>query len=159
MRPLLLLPALLLPLFAVAQQPPVQTPPPQGSNWQHVQALPAGASIQIKARTTSLSCKLVTVAEDSLTCNHSKKDVTLQRAEIKTITIPRRGRSALIGTGIGGGAGALIGFGVGTSGPSWFGNNAFRGPVTAVFAALGGVVGAGVGAATDFAYSTVYRAP
>jgi hypothetical protein len=144
-------------LGAAAQQPTPQTPP-AGSNWQHVQALPIGASLDIKAKKSHLTCKLKSVDDDSLTCAQGK-DIVLQRMDILTIKIPRRGRSTLIGTAIGGGTGALIGFGIGTSGPGWFGNNAFRGPVTAVFAAMGGVVGAATGAISDFTRSTVYKAP
>lgn len=151
-----------LAVFAVSTASFTQQPatPPEGSNWQHVQALPLGANIHVKAGRSSASCKLKAVDADSLTCT-SSKDLTFQRAEITSIGIPRRGRSSLIGLAIGGGAGAITGFAIGTGGNSnsFFGKNAFRGPITAVCAAIGGVAGAGVGAATNFAHSTVYKAP
>jgi len=85
--------------------------------------------------------------------------MVFQRSEIQKITIPHRGRSALIGTAIGGGAGAIIGFGVGTGNDGFLGKNAFRGALSAVCGVLGGVAGATTGGLTDFAHSTVYKAP
>lgn len=145
-----------LSTYAVAQQ---TAAPPQGSNWQHVQALPAGANIRVKAQHKSTSCKLKSVDADSLTCT-SAKDITFQRAEIKSITIPRPGRSSLIGLAIGGGTGAIVGFAAGSSnGTTFFGKNAFRGQLAGLGAAIFGIPGAAVGAVTDFAHSTVYKAP
>src|ERR1035437_10799464 len=94
-----------------AQQivPSPASQPHAGSNWQHVQALPVGASIQVKASKSHASCKLKSVDADSLTCT-SNKDLVFQRNDIVTIKVPRRGRSALIGTAIGAGGGAVFGF-------------------------------------------------
>src|ERR1035437_9476676 len=46
-----------------AQQivPSPASQPHAGSNWQHVQALPVGASIQVKASKSHASCKLKSV--------------------------------------------------------------------------------------------------
>src|ERR1035437_4538396 len=161
MHTFLLAMALVLPvLSAPAQQPTQQTvQPPAGSNWQHVQALPAGNSLNVNARTSHLACKLKSVDADTLTCTHGK-DVVFQRSEILSIKIPRRGRSTLIGLAIGGGAGSAIGFGVGTNNSNgFFGPNFMRGAVTAVFGVVGGATGMLVGGITDFTKSTVYRAP
>jgi len=88
-------------LSASAQQTAQQPAQPSaGSNWQHVQMLPIGASINVKARTSQAACTLKSVDADSLTCTHGK-DIVFQRADILTIKISRRGRSALIGTAIG----------------------------------------------------------
>jgi hypothetical protein len=144
-----------------AQQP---AQPPAGSNWQHVQALPVGASINVKARTSHASCTLKSVDADSLTCTHGK-DIVFQRSDILTVQISRRGRSTLIAMGIGAGAGAIVG--AATSGCSATEKNSFLGcfltPTrpqgAAIGAALFGVIGAPIGALTDFAKSTVYKAP
>jgi hypothetical protein len=158
MRDLILFLLLVLALGARGQQP-AAVAAPEGSNWQHLQALPVGTSINVKARVGSVNCKLKSVDADTLTCTQ-KKDVVFQRGEILTIKIPHRGRSTLIGTGIGAAVGAGIGFAAGTSkGDPLFGPNFLRGAVTAVFATIGGAAGAVTGAATDFSRSTVYKAP
>jgi hypothetical protein len=153
--------ALLLPaLSAPAQQPTQQqAQPPAGSNWQHVQALPIGASINVKARTSHLACKLKSVDADTLTCTHGK-DIVFQSSEILSIKVPHRGRSTLVGLAIGGGAGSAIGFGVGTNSSNGFlGPNFMRGAVTAVFGVGGGIIGGLIGGTTDFTKSTVYKTP
>src|ERR1039458_2782551 len=91
-------------LSARAAQQPAQ--PLAGSNWQHVQVLPAGTSISVKARSSHASCKLKSVHADSLTCT-DKKDIVFQRTDVVSIKISRRGRATLVGLGIGGGLGAI----------------------------------------------------
>lgn len=139
----------LLPALAAARQP-IQ--PPAGSNWQHVQALPIGASIHLNIRTQSLNCELKSVDADSLTCTH-KKDMTFHRSDIQSITIPRRGRSTAIGAAIFAGAGAAVGAGLGRT--FWTTRSKGAGVGIALFTPVGALIGFG----TDFAYSTVYRAP
>jgi len=160
MRTILFTILLVAASFANAQQAVQPAQPPSGSNWQHVQALPIGASINVKARTGHLSCALKNVDADSLTCVHGK-DTVFQRTDIQKITIPRRGRSALIGTAIGGGAGAVTGFALATDNnpDAFFGKNAFRGAATAIMGILGAGIGAATGGLTDFAHSTVYKTP
>jgi hypothetical protein len=62
--------------------------------------------------------------------------------------------------GIGAGAGAVIGFAGGTSrNDAFFGPNFERGPVTAVGAVIGGLIGTPIGYFTDFtAGSPIYKA-
>ena len=165
MRVFLLTLALVPALSAPAQQPAQQpVSPPAGSNWQNVEALPAGARVEIKAQTRHASCKLKSVDADTLTCSQAK-EVVFQRTEILTIKIPRRGRSTLIAMGVGAGVGAIVG--AATSGcstaekNSWFG--CFLTPTRPQGAAIGalvfGLIAAPVGALTDFTRSTVYTAP
>jgi hypothetical protein len=160
MRAFLLTMALLLPALSAPAQQPAQQPaqPPTGSNWQHVQALPVGASINVKARRSHTGCTLKNVDADTLTCTHGK-DIVFQRADILTIQISRRGRSALIGLAIGGGAGAAIGYATSSSCSSGELCILPRGGVVAFNGVLFGIAGAITGALTDFAKSTVYRAP
>ncbi len=122
-RTMILAFALAPAMRGISQQPaqqaavqPAQSAPPEGSNWQHVQALPLGTSINVKVRKSHVSCTLKSVDADSLTCIHGK-DIVFERTEIKSITIQRRGRSTLIGAGIGGAALAIAGF-AGTTGHS-----------------------------------------
>ena len=162
--------AFLAALTVPAQQPtrqPTQQPaqPSTGSNWQHVQALPVGASINVKARTSHASCTLKSVSADSLTCTHGK-DIVFQRADILTIKIPHRGRSALIGAAIGAGVGATVGAASGSSSCTQQAGqflpcvNIFSRRDLAVIGTVAvGVIGAPIGALTDFTKSTVYKAP
>jgi uncharacterized lipoprotein YajG len=76
--------------FLAALSAPAQTTapaPPTGSSWQDVQALPVGASIQVKARHSHANCNLKAVDSNTLTCTHGK-DVKFQRTDILTIKIP-----------------------------------------------------------------------
>ena len=143
-------------LFAASALLSAQQPAPsassEGSNWQHVRALPAGASIHVKAQHSSAICKLKSVDADSLTCT-GVKDITFQRAEIRSITIPRRGLSTAIGAAAGAGAGVAVGAGLGPT--VWTSRGKGAGVGVAIFAPIGAIIGA----ATDFAHSTVYKAP
>ena len=158
----LILSLVLLPAIGAFAQQAAPSASPEGSNWQHVQTLPAGASINVNARSSHASCNLKSVDADSLTCTQ-KKDIVFQRADILTIKIPRRGRSALIAGGIGAGVGAGVGAATGCSSTqkssAW---GCFLTPTrsqgAAIGAALWGAIGAGIGAATDFSRSTVYKA-
>ena len=161
MRTSLFVPFLFLPLLAAAQQKVVQTapPPPQGSNWQHVEALPVGASIVVKTRASNASCTLKTVDADTLTCTH-KKDTVFQRTEILSIKIPRRGRSTLIAIGIGAGVGAGAAAAASSCNTARGDSCFFTRSESAAFgAALFGFIGAPIGYFTDFTRSTVYKAP
>lgn len=155
MRPLLLLAAFLSPFLAAAQPPLVQTPPPQGSNWQHVQALPAGTSIYVSANKHTTRCSLTSVDVDSLTCTHGKP-VTFKRTEITSIKLPRHTLSTLIMAGIG--AGVSVGVVKGVSQATGWGGTA-KGSVYAGGAGLGAIVFGSIGYLTDFARSAVYKAP
>ena len=147
----MLLCLVLAPALGASAQQPTQPAAAAGSNWQHVQALPIGASINVEAKTRSTNCYLKHV--DTLTCTHGK-DVVFQRVDILTVKIPRRGRSALIGMAIGAGAGAVLGAATGRNG-----SFVPRGLGAVILAVPGAPIGAAVGALTDFARSTVYKAP
>ena len=156
----------LLPALSAAAQQPAQQPAPlEGSNWQHVQALPAGASINVKARSSHLGCKLKSVDADSLTCTH-RKDVTFPRSDILNIRIAHRGRSTLVAAAVGGGVGAVIGA-ASIGGCSQQQKQSFlgcfqivnRGAGATLIGAIGAIVAAPIGYTTDFTHSTVYKAP
>ena len=158
MRTFLLALTLVSALSVSAQQP---APPRAGSNWQHVQALPVGASIIVKARKSHAGCKLKSVDADSLTCIRGK-GLVFQRADIVSIKVPHSGRSALVGAGLGAGVGAVIGAAAGSAGCS---GQAFcidiisRRDLAAISALAVGTLGGIAGGATDFTRSTVYTAP
>ena len=141
------------PALGAAAQQPTQPAPAAGSNWQHVQALPVGASIQVQARKSHASCNLKSVDADTLTCTH-RKDIVFQRTDILTIKIPRRSRSMLVGLDIGAGAGAVVGAATGRNGTF-----VPRGLGAIILAVPGAPIGLAVGGLTDFTKSTVYKAP
>lgn len=163
MRILLLALALAPALSAPAQQPaqPTPAPPPAGSNWQHVQALPVGQSINVTAQKGHAGCKLKSVDADTLTCTRGK-DLIFQRTDILNIKVPHRGRSTLIGLAVGGGIGAVVGAATGStgcSGQAFCINILSRADLAAIGGISFGAVGALVGGLTDFTRSTVYKAP
>ena len=148
----LLIPVLFAASTFLSAQQPTASASPEGSNWQHVQALPIGASIRVRVLHNSTSCKLKSVDADSLTCT-SAKDITFQRGDIRSITIPRRGLSTAIGAAAGAGAGVSVGAGLGPA--FWTSRGKCAGVGIAIFTPIGAIIGA----TTDFAHSTVYRAP
>ena len=156
MRLMLLALALVPSLAVTAQQPTASGTAPSGSGWQRVQALRAGTSINVKAKTGHASCKVKTVDPDSLTCTHGK-DLVFQRTDIQTVKVPHRGRSALVGLAIGGGGGAIVG--AIAAGPCSNFCIVGRGDVALIFGVGVGAVGAITGALTDFTRSTIYMAP
>ena len=148
----------LLGALAAPAQQPTQPASPQGSNWQHVQALPIGANIAVKARASHASCKLKSVDADTLTCTHGK-DLIFQRTEVLSIKIPHRGRSTLIGLAAGAGVGAIIGAAA-THGDTCSQICILSSADVALATGIaGGAAGAVVGVTTDFSHSTVYKAP
>jgi hypothetical protein len=143
--------------YATAQQPAQQLvqAPPAGSNWQNVEALPAGTSIYVSTTARTMSCTLTKVNAESLACTHGKATV-FQRTEIATIKLPRRTRSSAILAGIGAGVG--IGVVKATSAAIGF-KGAAKGSVCAGGAGAGAVLFAPIGFAADPTRSTVYKAP
>ena len=67
-----LLVLVLVPSTSATAQKITLAAPPEGSSWQHVQALPTGASINVRARTGHEACNLKSVDADTLTCAHRK---------------------------------------------------------------------------------------
>ena len=164
MRTLLLSMALLLPALSAPTQQPAQQPaqPPAGSNWQHVQALPIGASIYVKAKHSHSKCILKSVDADTLTCTRGK-EIVFQRSDIVNIKIPRHGRSTLAGLAIGAGVGAALGAATGgdpcKTTQGFCADVASRGETAAFSGFLFAAIGAPIGYFTDFTRSTVYKAP
>jgi hypothetical protein len=154
---LMLAPALAVPAQQSAQ-PSTPAPPPVGSNWQRVQALAVGQSINVSTRASHAGCKLKSVDADTLTCTHGK-DLVFQRTDIVSIKVPHRGRSSLVGLAIGAGVGAIVGRAAAGGGSC---NNfciISPGDVAAGGAIGFGAIGTIVGTLTDFTRSTIYKAP
>jgi hypothetical protein len=155
-RGLLLCTLLLVPIVS-AQQP--ATPPPAGSNWQRVHAIPVGYSVYVKTAAHKVHCAYQSSDAETFTCSKSAKPVTFQRSEVQSIKLGHRGRSAAIGAAPGGALliGGLIAYNTRSCQ-----HQLLCGLGSGLLAVGGGIlagVGAGVGAGTDFARSTVYVAP
>jgi len=172
LRPgLLLLAIAVSATFAEAQNPAAQpaadaptkalpnAPAPEGRQWQRVQALPVNTYIQVSAGTRPTPCTVKAVDAGSLTCERDTgvgfTEITLQRAEIEKVKVKHRGRSALLGAGIGAVSGAVI------AGVAERNNHSFavRAAFPMIWGFTGLFAGAPIGYLSDFAASTIYRAP
>jgi hypothetical protein len=122
------------------------------SGWERVMAMPSGSNLYVRGTTKSTHCKLKSADADSLTCVSGAKTEVYQKAEIASVRIPHRGRSAAIGAAAGGAGGGIAGAAVGQNGQI-----IGRGGLAAIFAVPLAVIGALIGLATDFAGSTIYR--
>jgi hypothetical protein len=158
MRGLLLVCLLLFPTLALAQQPAALA----GSDWNHVHALPVGVNVHVKTKGHSRTCNYESSDDDTFTCLSNDKSLKFTRAEIRAIQITRRGRSALIGMIPGAAIAAGSGITLASEKCSNQGFIDFCGLGAAVGVIFGGLlvpIGAGIGAGTDFARSTIYKAP
>jgi hypothetical protein len=129
-----------------------------GANWQRVQQLPLHTQIHIKADSKDRVCSIDTVDEGHLSCSTGGvvkgRHYTYQRSEIKSIKLPHYVRSTLLATAIGASAGAITGFEA-SKNSSEYSSQAVAAGGGAVFF---GVIGAVIGAVTDFTLGpTVYR--
>lgn len=151
------LPVLIAATMTCSAQTPTATP--AGSNWASVRALPANTYVHVNARTRHAICYLTGVDADSLSCSKDTgvghKQLSFQREEIASIKLARRGRSAVLGAAVLGGAGAVAGAVQGTQ-SSYF---AVKGAWAMVYGFSGALAGAPIGYLKDVSASTVYRAP
>jgi hypothetical protein len=134
--------------------------PAAGENWQRLIQLPLHTQIHVKADSKGRACSLDSVDEGHLSCSTAglakSRHYNYQRADIKSIRLAHYVRSTLLGTAIGAGAGAILGVVAA--------ENASEKPSPNAAAAGGGgavlfgVIGAVIGAITDFGGGpTVYR--
>lgn len=144
-------------MFAPAQQPAAG--PPAGSNWDRVEALPPNTYLHVNARKHHSICYLTMVDEASLSCSKDTgvghKPLSFQRTDITSIKLARRGRSAVLGAAILGGAGAVAG-GIQGAHSNYF---AVKGAWAMIYGFSGLFAGAPIGYLSDFSASTIYRAP
>jgi hypothetical protein len=122
-----------------------------------VEAVTPGTTLYVNAKGGHTSCKVKSVSDEAIAC--SGKSALYARADIWSIKIGHRGRSALIGAIPGGVLMAAGGIGQATENCT---GKFFCGLGPAVVEVGGvaiAVVGASVGALTDFSKSTIYTAP
>jgi hypothetical protein len=133
--------------------------PPAGSDWKLVEALPAGAILYLNAKGGHKRCKVESVTADALTC--AGRNAVYPRADIWSIKIGHRMRSALEAA-IPGFA-LMAGGGIGLAADNCSHSGEFLcglGPAAAVAGGAAiAIIGAGIGALTNFSKSTIYTAP
>jgi hypothetical protein len=134
---------------------------PAGSNWQRVEQLPAHSRVHVAADKGGRVCTIYSVSDDALVCSTrmgDKPGQSFQRAAIKSIKLTRYTISSVAGTGIGAGAGALIGFAAVRPNPNAF--LQFPGIERGIIAVGGGLAGLAIGGPTDFLRGpTIYVRP
>ncbi len=130
------------------------TTPSAGPAWGRVQALSTGTSLHVQARS-KLNCRLQSVDVDSLTCRKGSRTVIFPRAEIVKIQVVKRGVSAVLGAGIGAGAGFAIDEGL--SVPIFKGGHV-KGSVAVAATGIGAAVLAPAGYFGGWIRETVYTA-
>ena len=138
-----------------------QTPADVG-NWNRLKMLPAHTRVHVAGDKESKVCSIDVVDDATLQCSKGHSQYSFVRGEVKSVKLTRYTRSTLVGLGVGLGVGAGVGAIAGHTQEKpgdWFPRLA-----TEAFAAVGGagglLVGAGVGAGTDFMKGpTVYRRP
>jgi hypothetical protein len=148
-------------IFAVTLSASAQSAQPADGGWGKVAALASATSIRVKAKHTVV-CKFQSATADSLSCLVSgKTDVqVIQLADIKWVKIPHRGRSALIGAAPGVALAAGSGIKKATEGcPNGTFFCGLGADILTAFGAVLAIIGAGIGAATDFSATTIYKRP
>jgi len=149
-------------IFTVTLSASAQTAQPADGGWARVEALATATSIRVKAKKQTVVCKFQSATGDSVSClvNGKPDPQVFQLADIKSVKIPHRGRSALIGAAPGKALAAGAGIGKATENCS---NTAFfcglGADILLAFGAVLAVLGAALGAATDFSATTVYQKP
>jgi len=125
------------------------------NNWAAVVAVPSGQKLAIELNSGKrISGKLGAASETGLSIVRGKKTQDINRSDIRKIhreSGPSVGKSTLIGTGIGGGSGAIIGAAAGGCDSSSDFFCLSRGETAAVL----GVLGASIGAVTGLVIGLV----
>jgi outer membrane lipoprotein SlyB len=147
-KPLSIAALFLASCFSASAQTPSSAQPP---SWARLQALPSGAALHVKTTKETTNCAFKSATEEALTCSDGDKAKTYPRAEVKSVKLRHRGRSALAGLAIGAGGGAVVGASLGRSG-SFLGH----GEGAVIVAVPGAIIGTIVGICTDFTHSTIY---
>lgn len=151
-------------LFLSAQEKPIvrQAAGPTGKgDWYALQALPVGTELRLSLEgVRTVRGKLVSVAEDALTLQVSKKGtLAVARSEVIRVHAVRHDsitNGLLLGLAIGGGAGGVVGAITGA-------HSDFVATFTVPVAlAIGAGLGTAIGAAADSArleYELIYERP
>ena len=162
MRKLMFLLAMAASFLVASGQAPAHS---VAQGWDRVQSLPPATTLHVSTSTHRITCALKTADADGLTCLRPGQSVvdTVARADVRSIKLPRHGRSAIAGGGIGLVTGAVSGalIGAATAGKTSSYDVISTGQVAAVSSLIFGIaftlVGAVVGYFTDFTATTIYK--
>jgi hypothetical protein len=126
------------------------------TSWENLHRLKVDQRIGIvETDGVKHSVFFLSVSESAIRFRESIGERSIEKSAIRSITLtdPRRGRNALIGTGIGAGAGAALGAATSSPGGGFTG----RGFGAAAVGIVGALIGAGTGAILP-THKTIYRA-
>jgi hypothetical protein len=126
------------------------------TSWENLHRLKVNQKIQIvETNGAKHSVFFLSVSESAIRFRENIGERSIERTAIHSIALtdPHRGRNALIGAGIGGGAGAAIGAAASEPGGGFTG----RGFGAAAVGLMGALVGAGTGAILP-SHKTIYTA-
>lgn len=116
-------------------------------SWENVRALPEGDELSVDLKDGStVKGKLVSTSDTKLRLTRKKKETEIDRADVRRVhrvSGKSKGKSTLIGFGVGAGAGTAIGGVISARGEHESGE-------AHVPVVLFGVAGAGLGALTGF---------
>ena len=125
-------------------------------SWENLNRLQAGQKVQVmQMDLKSMKGQFLGFTDEMISLRIKKDEVAVPREDVFRVSLRgkrKRGASALAGTALGFGLGAVAG--------AAFGGGGEPGLAAFVFAIGGAGVGAGVGAAVPFirGYETIYRA-
>lgn len=83
--------------------------------WKRVEDLAPNSRVKVSATKNGGDCILQSVSANGLVCLHGRSTRTVQRADIKSIRLARREKSAVAGLAIGAAVGAGVGAGIGSA--------------------------------------------
>ena len=122
----------------------------QTPDWNNVKSIAPATQILIaRAGSSAVRGELQSVSDDSISINASSGQQSVPRGQVARLSVRKkgnRGRHALIGLVIGAGAGAVVGAASYSSCNGFCIINPSRGALAGAGAAVGGLLGAGVGA-------------
>jgi hypothetical protein len=135
----------------------VQGRPEPTDAWSRVLQIAPNTPLRVSASKHGGNCIFQSATASGIVCLHGSKTREVQREDIKSIKLARRGRSTGLGLAIGAGAGAGIGAGVGSAINSsdtgsylHVSGGKSAGVGAGVGVIVGGAAGALVGYSTDF---------
>lgn len=128
--------------------------------WTEVASVPAGRHVLVTKKSGgSVRGEFVRATDDAVAVRAKQGEVSVARADVSRVELPREGHAKWWGLGIGAAAGAGIG---GAAGERLANESAgdinIKAVAIAVSAAVGALIGLAIGAMLDTRHATVYRA-
>jgi outer membrane lipoprotein SlyB len=132
--------------------------------WENLSALQAGQKIDVAVNhSKKITGTFVSISDSAITVQEGSGPQAVQRQDVRSVKLAKREhlvRNSLVGAALGAGVGAAIGAATDSPckpGQSFCINPVNRGEAAGLFAVVGGVAGAIVGAVIPN-HKTIYRA-